>query len=144
MKIYCRVTECGLVPMYDSDYDEKCRLKIGEDVLCTITKPRNYEFHKKFWALVRLTFDNLPERIHRMLDIYSIDDMAVCLKLELGYANTVWHGGRQVVIPKSISFEAMDETEFERFYQRSIDVILAKYLRGSTRQEIIDEVERFK
>lgn len=144
MKIYCRVTEQGLVPMYDSDYDEKHRLKVGEDVLCTITRPRNYEFLKKFWALVRLTYENLPERLHRMLDIYSVEDMAVCIKLDLGYANTVWHGARQVVIVGSISFEAMDETEFERFYQRSIDVILEKYLRGSIRQEIIDEVERFK
>ena len=34
--------------------------------------------------------------------------------------------------------------EFEKFYQRSIDVILTKYLRGTTRHEIIDEEEKFK
>ena len=34
MKIYCQVTAQGLVPMYDSDYDEKQRLKVGETVLC--------------------------------------------------------------------------------------------------------------
>ena len=38
MKIYCQVTAQGLVPMYDSDYDEKQRLKVGETVLCEITK----------------------------------------------------------------------------------------------------------
>lgn len=48
MKIYCRVTDLGLVPMYDSDYEEKKRLKVGDTVLCDIKKPRNYEFHKKF------------------------------------------------------------------------------------------------
>lgn len=144
MDIYCRVTELGLIPMYDSDYDEKQRLKVGETVLCRISKPRNYEFHKKFWALVRMTFENLPERLHRMLDIFSEEDMLVSLKLDLGYATTFWHGNRQVVRLESISFASMDETEFERFYQRSIDIILEKYLRGTSRQDLLDEIARFK
>ncbi len=144
MDIYCRVTPMGLVPMYDSDFDEKRRLKEGETVLCRITKPRNYEFHKKFWALARLTFDNLPERLVRMLDIYTVDDMVSCLKIELGLFSTVWHGGRQLVKVGSISFAEMDETSFKQFYDRCIDVILGKYLRGTTRQEILDEVEGFK
>ena len=33
MKVYCRVTEYGLVPMYDSDYEEKKKLKPGDTVL---------------------------------------------------------------------------------------------------------------
>lgn len=35
MDIYCRVTDIGLIPMYDSDLDEKHRLRIGDNVLCT-------------------------------------------------------------------------------------------------------------
>ena len=31
MEIYCRNTASGLVPLYDSDYDEKRKLKIGKD-----------------------------------------------------------------------------------------------------------------
>ena len=58
MDIYCRVTDIGLVPMYDSDLDEKHRLRIGDNVLCTIKRPRNYEFHKKYFALLRLTVAN--------------------------------------------------------------------------------------
>lgn len=144
MEIYCLVTEQGLIPMYDSDYDEKQRLKVGETVLCKISKPRNYEFHKKFWALIRLTYQNLPERLHRMLDIYSEEDMLTCLKLDLGLSSTVWHGSRQVVRAGSISFAAMDNTEFEQFYQRCIDVILEKYLRGTSRQDLLDEIASFK
>lgn len=55
MDIYCRVTDIGLIPMYDSDLDEKHRLRIGDNVLCTIKRPRNYEFHKKYFSLLRLT-----------------------------------------------------------------------------------------
>lgn len=144
MEIYCRVTEYGLVPMYDSDYEERRRLKVGDTVLCKIAKPRNYEFHKKFFALVRLTFENLPERLHSMLNIRNEEDMLTCLKLDLGLATIVYHGGRQIVRPGSISFSAMDNTEFERFYQRCVDIILHTYLRGTERQDLLDEVANFK
>ena len=144
MKIYCRVTDLGLVPMYDSDYDEKKRLKIGDTVLCDIKKPRNYEFHKKFFALVRLTYDNLPEHLHEALNIYSEEDMRTCLKMDLGLYSIVRLGFREYINPQSISFAAMDETEFERFYHRCIDIILRLYLRGTDRQDLLDEIERFK
>lgn len=143
MKIYCRVTDLGLVPKYDSDLDEKHRLPIGIDVLCEITRPRNYEFHKKFFALIRLTFDNLPERIHHMLNVRSEEDLLTCIKLDLGLATTIYHGGREIVKPGSISFAAMDNDEFERFYNRALDLILSKYLRGATREQIAEEIRRF-
>ena len=143
MDIYCRVTPNGLVPMYDSDYNEKQRLRDGDTVLCHISKPRNYEFHKKFFALVRITFDNLPERLIQMLGIRSEEDMLDCLKIDLGLFSTLWHGGRQVVRLGSISFAAMDNTEFEKFYNRCITLILDKYLCGTDRQAVIEEVEHF-
>lgn len=130
--------------MYDSDYDEKQRLRIGSVVNCTISQKRNYEHHKKFFALVRLTFQNLPEHLQQMLNIRSEEDMLTCLKLDLGYATTIWYGTRQVVVPKSISFAQMDQTEFERFYDRAIDMVLGLYLRGTNRQDLIEEVENFK
>lgn len=144
MKIYCQVTAYGLVPMYDSDYDEKQKLKVGEKVLCEVTKPRNYEFHKKFFALVRLAYQNLPERLQSMLNIHSEDDMLTCLKLDVGLASIIYQGGRHLVKVGSISFSSMDDTEFEVFYQKCVDVILTKYLKGTSRQELIDEIEQFK
>lgn len=144
MEILCRVTPAGLVPMYNSDYDEKHRLREGETVLCTIKKPRNYEFHKKFFALVRLTLDNLPERLVKMLNVSTEEDMLDCLKLDLGIYTLVWHGRRPVVKLGSISFAAMDETEFQRFYNRCIDMVLTNYLRGTNRQSLLEEIQRFK
>ncbi len=144
MDILCRVTAAGLVPMYDSDYDEKQRLREGETVMCTIRKPRNYEFHKKFFALVRLAFNNLPEHLVRMLNIRSEEDMLDAYKLELGLYTLVWHGRRPVVKLGSISFAAMDETEFQKFYNRCVDITLTTFLRGLSRQDLIEEVEQFK
>ena len=144
MDIYCRVTDIGLIPMYDSDLDEKHRLRIGDNVLCTIKRPRNYEFHKKYFALLRLTVANLPHLIQQQMQIFTEEDLLDCLKIDLGLFTTRWHGGRQIVKTGSISFAKMDNTEFERFVSRSVDAILRIYLRGTDRQALIEEVENYK
>lgn len=144
MDIYCRVTDIGLIPMYDSDLDEKHRLRIGDNVLCTIKRPRNYEFHKKYFALLRLTVANLPHLIQQQMQIFTEEDLLDCLKIDLGLFTTRWHGGRQIVKTGSISFAKMDNTEFEKFFSRSVDAILRIYLRGTDRQAIIEEVENYK
>lgn len=144
MDIYCRVTDIGLVPMYDSDYDEKKRLNVGDTVLCSIKRPRNYEFHKKYFALLRLTVANLPHLIQQQMQIFTEEDLLDCLKIDLGLFTTRWHGGRQIVKTGSISFAKMDNTEFEKFFSRSVDAILRIYLRGTDRQALIEEVENYK
>ena len=144
MDIYCRVTDTGLIPMYDSDLDEKHRLRIGDNVLCTIKRPRNYEFHKKYFALLRLTVANLPHLIQQQMQIFTEEDLLDCLKIDLGLFTTRWHGGRQIVKTGSISFAKMDNTEFEKFFSRSVDAILRIYLRGTDRQALIEEVENYK
>lgn len=45
MKIYLQNTSMGLIPMADSDYDEKKRLKIGEVYEVSIKLARNYHFN---------------------------------------------------------------------------------------------------
>ena len=144
MDIYCRVTDIGLIPMYDSDLDEKHRLRIRDNVLCTIKRPRNYEFHKKYFALLRLTVANLPHLIQQQMQIFTEEDLLDCLKIDLGLFTTRWHGGRQIVKTGSISFAKMDNTEFEKFFSRSVDAILRIYLRGTDRQALIEEVENYK
>ena len=144
MDIYCRVTDIGLIPMYDSDLDEKHRLRIGDNVLCTIKRPRNYEFHKKYFALLRLTVANLQNLIQQQMQIFTEEDLLDCLKIDLGLFTTRWHGGRQIVKTGSISFAKMDNTEFEKFFSRSVDAILRIYLRGTDRQALIEEVENYK
>ena len=110
--------------MYDSDLDEKHRLRIGDNVLCTIKRPRNYDFHKKYFALLRLTVANLPHLIQQQMQIFTEEDLLDCLKIDLGLFTTVWHGGKQIIKTGSISFAKMDESEFERFFQRSVDVMM--------------------
>lgn len=145
MDIYCRVTPYGLVPLYDSDHDMKKRLKTGSTVRCRVTQPRNYEFHKKFFALVRLTYDNLPLQLVERWNIRSVDDMLRRFKRDLGYFSSRTNDlGEREIEYRSISFAVMDGEQFGRFYNDCVNLVLYKYIPGIGRGELEEEVERFK
>lgn len=145
MDIFCKVTPHGLVPLYDSDLDMKRRLRVGSVVRCRVSNPRNYEFHKKFFALVRLTFDNLPSRLAELWKIHNEEDMLRRFKRDLGYYTATYNERNEREVEyHSISFSAMEQHEFERFYNQCIDLVLARYIRGLDKQDLITEIENFK
>ena len=57
MKITVRNTINGLVPLYSSDLEEKRKLKIGEKYQGEVKRPRNYQFNKKFFALLNIGWE---------------------------------------------------------------------------------------
>ena len=145
MDILCKVTPYGLVPLYDSDLDLKKRLKVGSVVKCKVSNPRNYEHHKKFFALVRLTFDNLPSNLAEHWRVHNEEDMLRRFKRDLGYyTSTLNERGEREIEYQSISFSAMEQHEFERFYNQCIDLVLYKYLKGIDKEDLITEIENFK
>ena len=145
MDIFCKVTPHGLVPLYDSDYDLKKRLRVGSVVKCKVSNPRNYDHHKKFFALVRLTFDNLPSNLAEYFKVHNEEDMLRRFKRDLGYFKTSFNErGEKEIEYQSISFSAMEQHEFERFYNQCIDLVLYKYLKGIDKEDLITEIENFK
>lgn len=145
MDIFCKVTPYGLVPLYDSDYDLKKRLRVGSIVKCKVSNPRNYEHHKKFFALVRLTFDNLPSNLAEYFKVHNEEDMLRRFKRDLGYFKTSLNErGEKEIEYQSISFSAMEQHEFERFYNQCIDLVLYKYIKGIDKEDLITEIEHFK
>ena len=69
--------------------------------------------------------------------------MLRCIKLDLGLSTVKLIAGREHVIEGSISFAKMDNSEFERFYKRTIDIVLNKYLKGCDNEALRDEIYRF-
>lgn len=143
MKILCIVTENGLAPKYDSDREEFRSLKRNTDVLVEVGQKRNYEFHKKFFALLKLTYDNFPEWLEDSLNVHSVEDLRTRLKVDLGLYEVSHYGNQSVIIPKSIAFDKMDETEFEKFYRSSVNHILKNYLKGVNNEQIEEEIWKF-
>ncbi len=145
MDIYCKVTPYGLVPLYDSDLDMKKRLRTGSTVRCKVSNPRNYEFHKKFFALLRLTFENLPYPLVDKWNICNEQDMLRRFKRDLGYfTDRINEYGEHEIEYLSISFGAMEQCEFEDFYRQCIDLVLNRYIKGIDKEELITQIEEFK
>ena len=71
MDFYCKVTSIGLVPLDDNDLQQKKRLRLGSEVRVHVTLPRNIKFHRKFFALLNIVFNNLPEDIQRHNEVIS-------------------------------------------------------------------------
>jgi len=108
----------NLIPVYNSDLEalKSAKLKEGEVYEIEIKKKRNYEFHKKYFALVNLCFDNQET-------FTEFEDLRNYLTMKAGYVKKINTGTGQMILPLSISFTKMDNIEFEQLYQKTIDVI---------------------
>lgn len=140
MKLYCTVTEYGLTPYDDNDLQLFRRLKRGAVVKVETRAPRNLRFHRKFFALLRVTFDNLPEYVSASMHIESIEAMLMLLKMDMGCYDVVEIGEHRFIKPHSISFAEMDETEFSEFYNKALTCILNNYLTLSSPAELEEAV----
>jgi len=112
------------------------KVKTGDSVVVEIRRPRNLRHHRKFWALVNLVFNNQEH-------YESPDHLVAALKTTVGHCDLVpsKDGSTMVALPKSIAFHRMDQTAFEAFYDKCIDVIARHFLPGVDSDALRAEVE---
>jgi len=120
---------------YNSDYENAKKIQLNEPIEFEFKRVRNYKFHKKFFALINLVFENQEQYI-------NIEHLRKDLIISAGYYDLRFNiEGVEIQEAKSISFAKMDETEFSELYNRIIDVVV-KWL-GIERQDIIDNIEQY-
>lgn len=125
----------GFLPAYDSDKDHLKRIKVGEMVEANVTKPRALKLHKKFFALMNMVFQN--QEIYQ-----NIDDLRHDLTVEAGYYREVVNvHGEIIKRAKSISFAAMDQVEFDKYFDDVLNTI-EKYFNFG-KQEILENLQEF-
>lgn len=135
--IYCRRTdENHIVPINHDDFDKLQRFKVGEVFKCKFSKPRNIQFHRKFFALLNLVFENQ--------DYYKTEEhLLTDVKIACGYVEWLSRPGSDIVaIPRSIAFHKMDEHEFGKFFDLAIEYMIDKFIPGTDRDELLNEVEK--
>lgn len=103
-------------PEYRSDFDELNKLKDGIVYRWDIKQHRNYEFHKKFFALLNLTHHNLSEPYSEMWK--NFEHFRAVITMKSGFYETIQTDKGTIYFPKSISFSNMDETEFQEVYDK--------------------------
>ena len=122
-------------PAYDSDYEKEKKINLNEPLIYSYSKPRNYRFHKKFFALVNMVFDNQEQYT-------NIEHLRKDLTIESGFYDTRYDlHGNQVLEAKSISFASMDEIEFNELYNRFVDTVI-KYFKFD-REDISENIQQY-
>jgi hypothetical protein len=105
---------------------------------CTLTRKRNPQFLRKYFALLDVGFqlwepeltDYNGKQVVKNRNRFR-KDIAIATGF---YELTVNIRGDVRAEAKSISFGAMDETEFSKLYNMTIDYLLAKVIQGDKEQ----------
>ena len=131
-------TAQGLKPMYDEDYDEKKRLKIGQVYKARIVVPRNIDLHRKYFSMISCAWDLLTERQREFFG--TKESFRKTLQVAAGYCERVFHLRLRewVEVPKSIAFDKMSGDEFEDLYRGVRDVLLRVFLKHITLEQFED------
>lgn len=133
----------GLSPADDEARQLVSGIPLGDTVRATIRRPRNLKRHKWLWALASLVAENSDR---------TPEEVVTLLKLATGHRDEMHlkpgpcpHCGcdveRVAYIPKSISFAKMDETEFTKFCNRCVQVVITRLLPGVTEAEVREQIE---
>lgn len=129
MQFYAVNTAAGLVPAYDDDYEQKRRLTIGETYKIKVTKARNLQFHRKYFALINCAWEYLPERA--VAHFGTVEQFRKTCEIAAGHCDRVYSISRKewLEIPKSIAFDKMDGLEFDELYKGVRHVIFTVFLK---------------
>lgn len=121
------------VPSWPADLEESQKVKVGSEV--KVSRARNPLFHRKGMALISMLYENQS----------TIENKEVFRKITIincGYYDEVKNkDGVVVPIAHSLSFDNMDASTFEKFYEALLDVAVIKL--QSSPEIIQKELENF-
>lgn len=136
MKISIVKTENNVFKVaYNSDYEAIKKLKLNKVYSCEIKAPRNYQFHKKYFALINLVYQN-QERYT------DFEKLRKDLIKASGFVDEwINFKGETETEAKSISFSKMSSEDFAELYERTKDSI-HKYFHFD-KEDIEQNIEQY-
>ena len=125
-----------LRPAQEQDAEVWGHMKIAERevVKVQVSRPQNYKFRCKFFAMLGIIFKNQEH-------YKSVDDLLDVCKLGIGHVRVIQTSQGEIRLPKSISYAKMTAPEFDDFYNRAVDWVISEVIPGLQRQHLDAEVE---
>ena len=124
----------ALRPTDDGGIEAMQRIPDESLVKVSWTRPRNIRLHRKLFAMLQIILANQEH-------YKSLDDLLDVCKLRIGHVRVVETTQGIERFPASISFANMDDTEFDVFYNKAVDWMLATVIPGLQRRHLDAEVE---
>jgi len=142
------IKEGGVLAPFDSESEDWLYAKqSGQYFVARVSTPRNYAFHKKYFALLNATFE-----YWKPADVRTRWGLAEKSKEQYRNDLTILAGfytlqqrlnGEPVVVPKSISFANMSEDEFAVIYDKTVNAIIKHVLVDWTIEQVDELVGTF-
>lgn len=134
--VFMQRTLGGLKATDAAGEEALAKIKPGQEVKVEITRPRHIVYHRKYFALLNVIYPHQA--------IYpTMTSFRGAIAVALGFGETVkLSRGRSIIIPQSISFASMDQTEFEQLYDKTVELIVTRILPGIDREDVAREVEQ--
>jgi len=134
--IYVRRRGSKLEPCSLVDEEALQEFPAEKDLSVTISRTRSTKQHRFFWAILNKICENHAE-------YRRAEQLLLWLKIRLGYVEEVrFHDDKIWWVAQSISFNAMDQEEFRKFFHAALDVIVEEVIPGLNTSELIIEVEQ--
>ena len=141
MDVFLVKTRLGhLAPVDESARESLRAFGEGEVLRAKITRPRNVKRHRLFFALLNTVHMNLPEEMEARFP--TVERLRKELLVQTGHFEMHQTlGGKTVIFPGSMSFDAMDETEFLAFFESAFKFVAKHILTGVDQFELREEIE---
>lgn len=126
----------SLRPVDQTGEDALRKLGHGQIVTVEVRRPRNIKFHRLYWALITIVWEQMDEERYP-----TSEDLHAAIKIAAGLrTRIVLPDGTIGFIPGSIAFHKMDDTAFSAFFDRVCNLIAKHFLPGVTEAELRNEV----
>jgi len=125
----------GFIPDSEAARTFHRRVKVGSTIELKGSASRNIQHHKKFFAMLKIIFEN--QEHYASMDVL----LGVC-KLAVGHCDVIETPRGTVRLPKSISFSALSQSQFEDFYDRAVQWATTDVIAGLSKQHLDEAVEQ--
>ena len=127
--IMCVGEDRALRPADAQSSVDIAKLPPGAMVSVRLKRVRSIKHHRKFFALI--------SAVHEAQDQFVTQEALLdAIKVHLGHYVAGKIGDQTVFLPKSISFDAMGQDEFNAFYDRAMQAISEHILPGVERADL--------
>lgn len=112
------------------------RTKPGDIVTVDVKVPRNVRLFRKYWAFCAFVDFHTSK-------FQSVDQVSDFIKIGVGHYHEVATRNRVERLPLSISWGKMTDPEFEAFWNRVCNFVMAEFMPHVTRKEIEAQLAEF-
>ena len=135
-------TQSGFKPAFDTDYEALKKIPYGDPIEVTWKRPRSYGNHKRFFAMLGCTVDNLAEDIHpRYSNIEYLRKEALIATGHCTMHETL--GGKIMFEAKSISFSSLSEDDFQKLYGLVANYLLKHFARYDSQADFDKHIKLY-